>query len=82
MQAFIDWLLTTDPQRRIRLQLSGIATLLMLACVAVLNLLASSAGAQPLAIYVWTFFALGGLVTFFCSYAAVIQNAGKIPPWR
>ncbi len=78
MQAFIDWLLTTDPQRRIRLQLSGIATLLMLACVAVLNLLASSAGAQPLAIYVWTFFALGGLVTFFllirCGYSERWQD--------
>ncbi|WP_428240345.1 GGDEF domain-containing protein [Gynuella sp.] len=65
MQTFIDWLLTTNPQRRIRLQLTGVATLLMLACVAVLNLLARFSGTQPLAIYVWTFFALGGLVVFF-----------------
>ncbi len=78
MQTFIDWLLTTHPQRRIRLQLSGIATLLMLACVAVLNLLASSAEAQPMAIYVWTFFALGGLITFFmlirCGYSERWQD--------
>jgi hypothetical protein len=77
MQTWLDWLLTTHPQRRIRLQLSGVGTLLMIACVAVLNLLANSAGAQPLGIYIWTVFALGGLVVFF-----ILIRTGYSERWR
>jgi diguanylate cyclase len=65
LKTLIDWLLTNHPHRRARLQLSGVATLLMIASVVVLNLLAHSNGAPVLLIYTWTFFALGGLVTFF-----------------
>jgi len=61
----LDWLLTTHPKRRIRLQLSGVATLLMSACVVVLNLMADMTGTPALAITVWTVLSVGGLITVF-----------------
>lgn len=77
MQKWLDWLLTTHPQRRIRLQLAGVGTLLMIACVAVLNLLANSAEAYPNGIHIWTVFSIGGLVTFF-----ILIRSGYSERWK
>lgn len=39
-KALADWLLTTDPKQRIRMAMAGFASLLMLCCTAIVNLLA------------------------------------------
>ena len=61
----LDWLLTTYPKRRIRLQLCGVATLLMSACVGVMNLMADMTGTPVLAIRIWTILSVGGLIAVF-----------------
>ncbi len=61
----LDLLLTTYPKRRIRLQLCGVATLLMSACVGVMNLMADMTGTPAIAIRVWTILSVGGLIAVF-----------------
>jgi len=61
-KALADWLLTTDPKQRIRMAMAGFASLLMLCCTAIVNLLAVAGLARQDWVGWWTLFTVAGLV--------------------
>lgn len=60
--AIADWLLTTDPHQRIRMAMAGFASLLMLCCAAIVNLMALAGLARQDWVGWWTLASLAGLV--------------------
>jgi len=59
--AMADWLLTTDPHQRIRMAMAGFASLLMLCCAAIVNLMAMAGLARQDWVGWWTLVTLAGL---------------------
>lgn len=72
-----DALLTSDKHQQIRLAQSGLANLLMLACVAMLHVLDASGITDHRFILPWTLVSVGGMVFVF----AVIRG-GCVLGWR
>lgn len=70
-------LLTRDKRQQIRLAQSGLANLLMLACVAMLHVLDASGITDHRYIWPWTLCSVGGMVLVF----AVIRS-GRVMRWR
>jgi diguanylate cyclase (GGDEF)-like protein len=64
-QRFGDWLLTTHPHQRVRLAQSALASLLMMACVAVMYTAGATGVVRTTWLPLWTCMSLGGLVVVF-----------------
>lgn len=60
-KALTDWLLTTDPHQRIRIAMAGFASMLMLCCAAIVNLMAMAGLARQDWVGWWTAFTVTGL---------------------
>jgi len=60
-KALADWLLSTDPHRRIRMAMAGVSALLMLCCALLVNLMALAGLARKDWVGWWTLFTLLGL---------------------
>lgn len=60
-KALADWLLSTDPHRRIRMAMAGVSALLMLCCAVLVNLMAMAGLARKDWVGWWTLFTLLGL---------------------
>jgi diguanylate cyclase (GGDEF)-like protein len=60
-----DWLLTRDRHQRVRLAQSGLANLLMIACAALMHVLARYGIADQRWIWPWTIVSVGGLLALF-----------------
>lgn len=69
--------LTRDQHQQIRLAQSGLANLLMLACVVMLHVLAASGIADARLVWPWTLVSVGGMVFVF----ALIRS-GRVRHWR
>lgn len=65
LSRFADWLLTTDPAQRLRLQQAGLALLLMSACMAVMQYTVWVAEAPRAPVLWWNLLSLGGLLGFY-----------------
>ena len=70
-------LLTRDHRQQIRLAQSGLANLLMLACVVMTHVLAASGIADSRYVWPWTLVSVGGMVFVF----ALIRS-GRVKHWR
>ena len=79
-----DWMLTTDKRQRIRLAMSGLAALLMVCCLVVMNSVAAAGLASTAEVRVWTACSVLGLIAV---YAAIRSNWSRRfkdqpSPWR
>src|SRR4051794_25109623 len=70
-------LLTRDRRQHIRLAQSGLAILLMLACVAMLHVLDTTGLIAHRWVMPWTVVAVGGMVSVF-----VLIRSGRVMHWR
>ncbi len=78
-----DWMLTTDKRQRIRLAMSGLAALLMVCCLVVMNSVAAAGLASTAEVRVWTACSVLGLIGGVCSHSqrlvAPLQRPGPHP---
>lgn len=76
-QALADWLLTTDPHQRIRMFMAGVACLLLLCCVLVVNLMAAAGMARPDWVCWWSLFSVSGILGIL-----LMIRRGWVRHWR
>ena len=64
-QQWTDWVLTTDPAQRLRLSMAGLAALLMVACMLVMNGVAWAGLTARTPVLVWSVLCSAGLVVVY-----------------
>ena len=66
-----DWVLTTDKRQRIRLAMSGLAALLMVCCLVVMNSVAAAGLASTAEVRVWTACSVLGRRAFWATQYSI-----------
>ena len=74
-----DWMLTTDKRRRIRLAMSGLAALLMVCCLVVMNSVAAAGLASTAEVRVWTACSVLGLIAVYAAIRSGWSRRFKDP---
>ena len=74
-----DWVLTTDKRQRIRLAMSGLAALLMVCCLVVMNSVAAAGLASTAEVRVWTACSVLGLIAVYAAIRSGWSRRFKDP---
>lgn len=74
-----DWVLTTDKRQRIRLAMSGLAALLMVFCLVVMNSVAAAGLASTAEVLVWTACSVLGLIAVYAAIRSGWSRRFKDP---
>ena len=74
-----DWVLTTDKRQRIRLAMSGLAALLMVFCLVVMNSVAAAGLASTAEVRVWTACSVLGLIAVYAAIRSGWSRRFKDP---
>ena len=74
-----DWMLTTDKRQRIRLAMSGLAALLMVFCLVVMNAVAAAGLANAVHVRVWTVCSVLGLIVVYAAIRSGWSRRFKDP---
>ena len=74
-----DWMLTTDKRQRIRLAMSGLAALLMVFCLVVMNSVAAAGLASTAEVGVWTACSVLGLIAVYAAIRSGWSRRFKDP---
>ena len=74
-----DWMLTTDKRQRIRLAMSGLAALLMVFCLVVMNSVAAAGLASTSEVRVWTACSVLGLIAVYAAIRSGWSRRFKDP---
>ena len=74
-----DWMLTTDKRQRIRLAMSGLAALLMVCCLVVMNFVAAAGLASTSEVRVWTACSVLGLIAVYAAIRSGWSRRFKDP---
>ena len=74
-----DWMLTTDKRQRIRLAMSGLAALLMVCCLGVMNSVAAAGLASTAEVRVWTACSVLGLIAVYAAIRSGWSRRFKDP---
>ena len=74
-----DWRLTTDKRQRIRLAMSGLAALLMVCCLVVMNSVAAAGLASTAEVRVWTACSVLGLIAVYAAIRSGWSRRFKDP---
>ena len=74
-----DWMLTTDKRQRIRLAMSGLAALLMVCCLVVMNSVAAAGLASTAEVRVWTACLVLGLIAVYAAIRSGWSRRFKDP---
>jgi len=74
-----DWTLTTDKRQRIRLAMSGLAALLMVCCLVVMNSVAAAGLASTSEVRVWTACSVLGLIAVYAAIRSGWSRRFKDP---
>ena len=74
-----DWRLTTDKRQRIRLAMSGLAALLMVCCLVVMNSVAAAGLASTSEVRVWTACSVLGLIAVYAAIRSGWSRRFKDP---
>lgn len=74
-----DWVLTTDKRQRIRLAMSGLAALLMVFCLVVMNSVAAAGLASTSEVRVWTACSVLGLIAVYAAIRSGWSRRFKDP---
>ena len=74
-----DWMLTTDKRQRIRLAMSGLAALLMVCCLVVMNSVAAAGLASTAEVRVWTVCSVLGLIAVYAAIRSGWSRRFKDP---
>ena len=74
-----DWMLTTDKRQRIRLAMSGLAALLMVFCLVVMNSVAAAGLASTAEVRVWTACSVLGLIAVYAAIRSGWSRRFKDP---
>ena len=74
-----DWVLTTDKRQRIRLAMSGLAALLMVFCLVVMNAVAAAGLANAVHVRVWTVCSVLGLIVVYAAIRSGWSRRFKDP---
>jgi len=74
-----DWMLTTDKRQRIRLAMSGLAALLMVFCLVVMNSVAAAGLASTFEVRVWTACSVLGLIAVYAAIRSGWSRRFKDP---
>ena len=74
-----DWVLTTDKRQRIRLAMSGLAALLMVCCLVVMNSVAAAGLAATFEVRVWTACSVLGLIAVYAAIRSGWSRRFKDP---
>ena len=74
-----DWMLTTDKRQRIRLAMSGLAALLMVCCLVVMNSVAAAGLASTADVRVWTACSVLGLIAVYAAIRSGWSRRFKDP---
>ena len=74
-----DWVLTTDKRQRIRLAMSGLAALLMVCCLVVMNSVAAAGLASTAEVGVWTACSVLGLIAVYAAIRSGWSRRFKDP---
>ena len=74
-----DWMLTTDKRQRIRLAMSGLAALLMVCCLVVMNSVAAAGLASTSEVRVWTACSVLGLIAVYAAIRSGWSRRFKDP---
>ena len=76
---WVDWMLTTDKRQRIRLAMSGLAALLMVCCLVVMNSVAAAGLASTAEVRVWTACSVLGLIAVYAAIRSGWSRRFKDP---
>ena len=74
-----DWVLTTDKRQRIRLAMAGLAALLMVCCLVVMNSVAAAGLASTAEVGVWTACSVLGLIAVYAAIRSGWSRRFKDP---
>ena len=74
-----DWVLTTDKRQRIRLAMAGLAALLMVCCLLVMNAVATAGLANAAHVRVWTVCSVIGLIVVYAAIRSGWSRRFKDP---
>ena len=74
-----DWVLTTDKRQRIRLAMAGLAALLMVFCLVVMNAVAAAGLANAVHVRVWTVCSVLGLIVVYAAIRSGWSRRFKDP---
>ena len=74
-----DWMLTTDKRQRIRLAMSGLAALLMVCCLVVMNSVAAAGLASTAEVRVWTACSVLGMIAVYAAIRSGWSRRFKDP---
>ena len=74
-----DWMLATDKRQRIRLAMSGLAALLMVFCLVVMNAVAAAGLANAVHVRVWTVCSVLGLIVVYAAIRSGWSRRFKDP---
>ena len=74
-----DWVLTTDKRQRIRLAMAGLAALLMVFCLVVMNSVAAAGLASTSEVRVWTACSVLGLIAVYAAIRSGWSRRFKDP---
>ena len=74
-----DWVLTTDKRQRIRLAMSGLAALIMVFCLVVMNSVAAAGLASTSEVRVWTACSVLGLIAVYAAIRSGWSRRFKDP---
>lgn len=74
-----DWMLTTDKRQRIRLAMSGLAALIMVFCLVVMNSVAAAGLASTSEVRVWTACSVLGLIAVYAAIRSGWSRRFKDP---
>lgn len=74
-----NWMLTTDKRQRIRLAMSGLAALLMVCCLVVMNSVAAAGLASTAEVRVWTACSVLGLIAVYAAIRSGWSRRFKDP---
>ena len=74
-----DWMLATDKRQRIRLAMSGLAALLMVCCLVVMNSVAAAGLASTAEVRVWTACSVLGLIAVYAAIRSGWSRRFKDP---
>ncbi|WP_312779716.1 diguanylate cyclase [Acidovorax temperans] len=79
LRRWADWMLTTDKRQRIRLAMSGLAALLMVCCLVVMNSVAAAGLASTAEVRVWTACSVLGLIAVYAAIRSGWSRRFKDP---
>lgn len=79
LRRWTDWVLTTDQRQRIRLAMAGLAALLMVCCLVVMNAVAAAGLADAWQVRVWTACSVLGLIAVYAAIRSGWSRRFKDP---